>query len=123
MLPIDSTSHDVDGDGAVEHVILHAQVERDAAGRLLWEDAHRWLLLLRDGGATYPLVDRLIPFGTVRFSIVVGEGAASPRIVAERHDRNGIAVESFTWDGVRGGFAARALTVPGSTIFRSRDVR
>ena len=123
MVPIDSTSYDVDGDGSVERIILHAQVERDAAGRPLWEDAHRWLLLVHDGPARYPLVDALVPFGTVGFSIVAGEDAAPPRIVAERHDRDGVQVESFSWDGPRGGFVARALTVRGTTVFRSRDVR
>jgi hypothetical protein len=120
---IDSTSYDVDADGAAEYIALYAEVEQDDAGRPLWEDAHRWLLLVRDGGESYPLVSALVPFGSIAFAIIAGDGDYPPRIVAERQGGNGITVESFTWEPARGGFRGRALSVLGSTVFRSREVR
>jgi hypothetical protein len=122
-LLIDSTSYDVDVDGAAEHIALYADVVQDGTGRPLWEDAHRWILLVHDGGDTYPLVSALVPFGTIAFVIIAADGDDPPRIVAERRGGNGITVESFTWEPTQGAFRGRALSVLGRTIFRSREVR
>lgn len=102
---LDTASADVDGDGAAERIELHAEVERDARGRLAWDDGQRWLLVVRDGEVAYPLFDGLVQLGRLGFA-VVERGEETPVILATVEAGAAISTEAFGWDDVRGGFAS-----------------
>ncbi|HSL71058.1 MAG TPA: hypothetical protein VK864_12505 [Longimicrobiales bacterium] len=121
MAVVDSLSFDLDRDGSRERIELHARVERDSQGRLLWEDAHNWVLLVRDGADVYPLFNDLIPRGQLSFSVLLA--AEGPVIVASQHAGSGQVLASFSFDAQRSGYAGRSLRVNGEVIYQSRAVR
>ncbi len=71
---VDSAALDLDGDGSEERIELRVQAERLPDGRVLWEDGHRWVVVVREGGGSngraFPLLDAFVPHGTVRFRLV-----------------------------------------------------
>lgn len=106
---LDSAAADVDGDGALERIELGATVDLDSAGRPLWEDAHLWVVAVRDGGETYPLVQRFVPWGGAAFWAIAGDSTAPAAILVQSTARfgehGGTRVEKFVYDRARGGYA------------------
>ena len=106
---LDSATADVDGDGAPERVELAATVELDARGVPLWEDGHSWMVAVRDGAGTYPLMERFVPWGGAAFWIVAGDSAGPAAILVQTSTLasggGGMRVEKFVFDRARGGYA------------------
>lgn len=61
---------DVDGDGSGETVMLTSDVALSAAGEPLWEDGHRWAVLIRDGQDTTLAYAAFVPQGFVEAAIL-----------------------------------------------------
>ena len=115
---LDSARFDADGDGAAERIELLATVERNAAGRLLWEDGHHWAVVVRDDALTYPLVERFLPWGRAEFFALEEDADATPVIVvltragsgcAEGQGSIQLSVERFSYDRVEGAFRRGAV--------------
>jgi hypothetical protein len=106
---LDSATADVDGDGAPERVELAATVEVGRDGRPLWEDGHQWMVAVRDGAETYPLVERFVPWGGAAFWIVAGDSAGPAAILVQTSSLSsgggGMRVEKFVFDPARRGYA------------------
>lgn len=106
---LDSATADVDGDGHPERVDLAATVEMGADGRPLWEDGHQWMVAVRDGADTYPLVERFVPWGGAAFWIVAADTAGPAAILVQTSTlasgSGGMRVETFVYDPARGGYA------------------
>jgi hypothetical protein len=106
---VDSATADVDGDGAPERVELAATVELDDRGQPLWEDGHTWMVGVRDGADTYPLVERFVPWGGAAFWIVDQDSAGPAAILVQTGSQGsgggGMRVEKFVFDHARGGYA------------------
>jgi hypothetical protein len=64
-----SIEADLDGDGAPETVILLSDVETLPDGRPIWEDGHRWALLVMDGSVTTLAYAAFVPNGFVEAAI------------------------------------------------------
>lgn len=105
---LDSATADVDGDGAAERVELAATVELDSRGQPLWEDGHQWMIAVRDGADTYPLVERFVPWGGAAFWIVAPDSAGPAAVLAQvsslASGGGGMRVEKFVFDPARGGY-------------------
>lgn len=105
---LDSATADVDGDGAPERVDLAATVELDARGEPLWDDGHQWMVAVRDGGETYPLAERFVPWGGMAFWVVAGDSAGPAAILVQTSTYafggGGVRLERFEFDRSRGGY-------------------
>jgi hypothetical protein len=105
---LDTAAADLDGDTYGERVELAATVELDAAGQPMWEDGHQWMVAVRDGADTYPLVERFVPWGGAAFWIVVRGGAGLPEILVQTSTHfgahGGTSLEKFVFDPRRGGY-------------------
>lgn len=110
---LDGATADVDGDGAPERVELAATVEMGDDGRPLWEDGHEWMVAVRDGAETYPLVERFVPWGGAAFWIVAEDGAGPAAILVQASGLSfgggGMRVEKFVYDPARRGYARTGL--------------
>lgn len=106
---LDSATADVDGDGTPERVDLAATVEIGDDGRPLWEDGHQWMVAVRDGAETYPLIERFVPWGGAAFWIVAEDTAGPAAILVQTSTfvggSGGMRVEKFVFDRARGGYA------------------
>lgn len=61
---------DLDGDGGRETVALVCDVEVTSGGRILWEDGHRWALLVTDGPETTLAYAAFVPRGSVEVAVL-----------------------------------------------------
>lgn len=105
---MDSLSADVDGDGALERVDLAAVVGVDDEGRFQWDDGQEWLVAVRDGADTYPLLREHLQWGSAAFWIAEGDSAGPPAILVltDRlsYPSGGLRIQKFVFDRPRGGF-------------------
>jgi hypothetical protein len=63
-------SADLDGDGSAEQLILAADVSVNDRGVPLWEDGHRWALVVQEGGATTLVFSSFVPNGFVEAAVL-----------------------------------------------------
>jgi len=104
---------DLDGDGTPEQLEIRADVELDARGRPLWEDGHRWVVVVRDGPDEHRLVDEFVPQGTLS-AWVVDPGERIPTIVVLRESgTSGVEVRAFRAAGSGGYAPAGSLGAEG----------
>ena len=61
---------DLDGDGTPERVILTADVQTRSRGIPLWEDGHRWAVIVEDGEARTLLYGAFVPNGHAEAAIL-----------------------------------------------------
>ena len=62
---------DLDADGSPERVILTADVQVNAAGAALWEDGHRWAVIVEDGDARTLVYGAFLPNGHAEAAVLV----------------------------------------------------
>lgn len=118
---LDTASLNVDGDSTAERVELYADVGRDAAGRLQWDDGQRWLLVVRKGEETFTLLDEFVQLGTVGFTAIEHASGDQGAVVVETHTGAGVRVRSFVFDRAAGGFIARdSVKAEGIVVHRPR---
>lgn len=102
-------------------VALYVNAERDAAGRMMWDDGHRWLLVAREGERMARLVDQFVPNGVVRFWIVDTAAEDVARIVAQM-DSGTVGVVTVVWrfdDDRDGWLAVSAAEATGNLLHRT----
>lgn len=118
---LDSASVNVDGDSVPERVELYAEVERDRAGRIAWDDGQRWLLVVRKGEETFTLLDEQVQLGTVGFTAVEHASGDQGAIVVEMQAGSGVRVRSYVFDRAAGGFVSRdSVSASGVVVHRPR---
>jgi hypothetical protein len=61
---------DLDGDDRPETIILTADVEMAGNGRALWEDGHRWAVLITAGSETTLAYAAFVPRGFVEVAVL-----------------------------------------------------
>ncbi len=102
-------------------VELRVDAERDEAGRIMWDDGHRWLLVVREGPLSARLVDEFVPAGVVRFW-VVDDQEGGLRIVTEV-DSGTAGVRTTAWVRAPDGDAWTATgqaEASGNLLHRTR---
>jgi hypothetical protein len=118
---LDSASVNVDGDSVPERVELYAEVQRDRAGRITWDDGQRWLLVVRKGEETFTLLDERVQLGTVGFTAVEHASGDQGAIVVETQAGAGVRVRSYVFDRAAGGFVSRdSVSASGIVVHRPR---
>jgi hypothetical protein len=60
---------DLNGDGSEEQVVLAADVVVNERDRPLWEDGHRWAVIVRDRGSDTLVFSSFVPNGFVETAI------------------------------------------------------
>lgn len=61
---------DLDGDGGQERIALLSDVTTGDRGRPLWEDGHRWALLIDDGSGSVLAYSAFVPNGFVEAAVL-----------------------------------------------------
>lgn len=61
---------DLNGDGSAERLILAADVGVNDRGAPLWEDGHRWAIVVQEGGAGTLVFSSFVPNGFVEAAVL-----------------------------------------------------
>lgn len=61
---------DLSGDGSPEQVVLASDVVLNDRGLPLWEDGHRWAVVVRDGGRDTLVFASFVPNGFVEAAVL-----------------------------------------------------
>jgi hypothetical protein len=78
------TSADLDGDGAAERVILTADVELGSGGVPLWEDGHRWALVVESARGERTLVyGAFVPNGFAEAAVLAADSQGRRRVLVQ----------------------------------------
>lgn len=104
---LDSAVVDLTGDGRPERIELSVEAERLPDGRVLWEDGHRWLLLVREGDETAPLLDTFVPWGTAGFRILEGSDGTASVLVEIDSSTGGVYLAEYVFDAAARGYLPR----------------
>jgi hypothetical protein len=90
---------DLDGDGPLEAVFLAADVERDAVGRPLWEDGHRWAVYVDVHAGRTLLYAAFVPQGHVEAAITAPFGDGTRHLHVEERTPGHVRVLEIAYDG------------------------
>lgn len=112
------THADLDGDGALEDVELRADVELGPGGKILWEDGHRWVVLVRDGTGEDRIVDEFVPQGRLTGWVVQPEQGNPIVVVLRESGTAGIELRAFRHAGQRGYVSAGGFDGSGRLVGR-----
>ncbi|MFL5542381.1 MAG: hypothetical protein ACJ8J0_25565 [Longimicrobiaceae bacterium] len=103
----DSVTVDVDGDGTAERIDLGTEAGRDERGRMNWDHTNVWLVVVRDGRDSYPLLQESIP-GAAAFWVIAGDSTHPAEILVQTSGlttiQGGTRLEKFVFDRSRGGY-------------------
>jgi hypothetical protein len=61
---------DLDGDGSPETIVLACDVELSSEGAILWEDGHRWAVVVKDRSHATLAYSSFVPRGFVEVAIL-----------------------------------------------------
>ena len=114
---IASARVNLDEDGPLEAVEIRADVELAADGEPIWEDGHRWVVLIRDGSEEHRIVDEFVPQGRLTAWVVDADGSAAV-LVLEESGTAGIELRAFRHEGGRGYVAAGGYDGSGRIVAR-----
>lgn len=90
---------DLNGDGRAEGVVVVADVALNDAGQPLWEDGHRWVVLVHDPPAQTLVYAAFVPNGHVEAGVSGPDDDGTRRVlVAERTPRS-LRVWEIAYDG------------------------
>jgi hypothetical protein len=92
-----------DGTRAGHRVELRVQAEQWPDGRVLWEHAHRWVILVRADDGVFVLLDELVPHGHASFLVVESDHGQVVVAVTESGTA-GIWSAAFSWSAADEGF-------------------
>lgn len=115
---IASARLNLDEDGPLEAVEIRADVELAADGEPIWEDGHRWVVLIRDGAEEHRIVDEFVPQGRLTAWVVDPERGSPVVLVLEESGTAGIELRAFRHDGERGYVAAGGYDGSGRIVAR-----
>ena len=73
MTLLDSSSHDITGDGIDDKISLYTSAGKDQEGRIMWDDGQFFLLIFNDGEKDYGLFNERVQIGRVYYSIFDGD--------------------------------------------------
>ena len=66
---------DLDADGIAERILVVSDVQTGPGGVPLWEDGHRWAVIVEDGKAHTLLYGAFVPNGDVEAAVLAPEAA------------------------------------------------
>jgi len=69
MTKLREFSTDLDLDNIEEKIELYTAAERHENGEMLWDDGQNWVLVVRDGEKSYPLLSQYVQLGVVHFTV------------------------------------------------------
>ena len=62
---------DLDADGSAERIVLTSDVQVNATGAPLWEDGHRWAVIVEDGGERTLVYGAFLPNGHAEAAVLI----------------------------------------------------
>jgi len=115
------TAADLNGDGSKERVVLASDVSVSATGVALWEDGHRWALVIQDRGAAMLGYAAFVPRGFVEAAILQPSAEGERQVLVQERspDQLRALTVSYLPAGVRSVSAAHYQIeswLPGATV-------
>ena len=115
---IASARVNLDEDSPLEAVEIRANVELGKDRKPIWEDGHRWVVLIRDGSEEHRIVDEFVPQGRLTAWVVDAERGGPLVLVLEESGTAGIELRAFRHAGERGYVAAGGYDASGRMVAR-----
>lgn len=107
-------STDLDMDNAEESIELYTAAEQNAQGEMVWDDGQNWVLVVRDGEKSYPLLSQYVQLGAVYFTVSQNGEVQIPNITVIVPTGASFSVMSCAYDKDKGGFV-------GKKAYESKD--
>lgn len=85
---------DLDADGTAESIVLASDVTLAPDGTPLWEDGHRWAVVVEDDGRLTLLYSAFVPHGHVEAAIGVESADGTRSVIV--HERSPQRAVSYT---------------------------
>lgn len=92
-------SADLDGDGTADTVTLAADVRLSPAGQPLWEDGHRWALVVASGGDATLAYSAFVPHGFVEAAVLVPSSEGKREVLVLERTRDQLRALSVSYAG------------------------
>ena len=93
------TSADLDGDRSAEVVILAADVSFSSAGVPLWEDGHRWALVIQDRDRPALAYAAFVPRGHVEAAVLQASSEGKREVLVQERTPERLRVLTLAYDG------------------------
>ena len=114
---------DTNGDGVMDQKQVFADgalpdVELGADSMPMWEDGHRWVVLIRDGSEEHRVVEEFVPQGRLTAWVVDPERGSPVVLVLEESGTAGIRLRDFRHERERGYVATGGYDGSGRIVAR-----
>lgn len=109
MTKLEEFSIDLDMDSTEENIELYTAAKRNAKGEMMWDDGQNWLLVVRDGDKSYPLLSGYVQLGQVYFTVSrIGPDQGHNIAVIVPTDSS-FSVIGYSFDSEKKGFVRQQL--------------
>lgn len=109
MTKLREFSTDLDLDNTEEIVELYTAAERNEKGDMMWDDGQNWILSVRDGNKSYPLLSQYVQLGAVYFTVSNNSEGHIPAITVIVSTDASLSMKGYAYDSERNGFREELL--------------
>lgn len=92
-------SSDLDGDNSPETVVLASDVQLSARGVPLWEDGHRWALVVQEGDRATLVYSAFVPHGFVEAAILQASSERRREVLVQERTPNQLRALAISYEG------------------------
>ena len=92
-------SADLDGDRSAEIVVLACDVSFSSQGAPLWEDGHRWALVIQDRRAATLAYAAFVPHGSVEVAVLQPSSEGRRDVLVQEHSRDRLRALTIGYAG------------------------
>lgn len=109
MTKLSEYSHDLDLDNTEEKIELYTAAGRNEKGEMMWDDGQNWVLVVRDGERSYPLLSEYVQLGQVYFAVSNSEEEQLPNITVIVPAGASFSMLGYSFDKEKNGFTEELL--------------
>lgn len=104
MTKLREFSTDLDLDNNEERIELYTAAECNEKGEMVWDDGQNWVLVVRDGEKSYPLLSQYVQLGVVYFTVSNRGADQMPNITVMVPTGASFSMMGYTYDKEKDSF-------------------
>ncbi|HYF81804.1 MAG TPA: hypothetical protein VEB00_02075 [Clostridia bacterium] len=109
MTKLGEFSNDIDMDNIEEKIELFTAAGRDEKGEMGWDDGQDWVLVVRDGDKSYPLLSQYVQLGVVYFTVSNSGEEPTQNITVIVAEGASFSMMGYAFDKEKNGFREEPL--------------
>lgn len=111
MTKLREFSFDLDLDNTEERLELYTAAGLGEDGEMAWDDGQSWILAVRDGEKSYPLLSEFVQLGVVYFTVSTGSEGQMPNITVIVNAGASFSMRGYAFSKEKNGFTEELLYV------------